>query len=40
MVTINLHGHPIVYTPENAIFVLGNSSLKYIALGNFMLTRL
>ncbi len=38
--SFNLHGHPIVYTPEDAIFVLENSSLKYLALGNFMVTRL
>jgi carbamoyltransferase len=35
----NLHGHPIVYTPLDALDVFNNSGLKYLAIGNFLITK-
>ena len=37
--SFNLHGYPIVYSPEDAIFVFENSGLEYLALGNFLLKK-
>jgi carbamoyltransferase len=33
--SFNLHGHPIVYSPTEAIDVLDRSGLKFLALGNW-----
>jgi len=35
--SFNLHGEPNVLTPEDALHTLENSSLKYLALGNYLL---
>lgn len=35
----NLHGFPVVYTPEDALFVLEKSGLKYLALGSFLISK-
>lgn len=37
--SFNLHGDPVVYTPEDAIHTLINSSLDYLALGNYLVER-
>ena len=37
--SFNLHGFPIVYTPEDALFVLENSKLKDLALGSYLITK-
>lgn len=36
----NLHGHPISYSPKDALFVFDNSGLNYLALGNFLIKKL
>lgn len=38
--SFNLHGYPIVYTPEDAIYVFLNSGLEYLALGPFLLSKI
>ncbi len=35
--SFNLHGLPIVYSPEDALEVFDRSGLQYLALGNFMI---
>lgn len=37
--SFNLHGYPIVGTPEQAIWVFENSKLDALALGNYLVTR-
>lgn len=37
--SFNLHGFPIVYTPEDALYVLENSKLKYLSLGSYLITK-
>jgi len=37
--SFNLHGYPIVYTPEDALQVFDQSGLRYLALGNFLLQK-
>lgn len=37
--SFNLHGHPIVYSPEDALFVFENSGLKYLALGSYLVQK-
>ncbi len=37
--SFNLHGFPIVCSPEDAMEVFENSSLKYLALGNFLVQK-
>ena len=37
--SFNLHGYPIVYTPSDAIKVFVRSGLRYLALGNFLLSK-
>ena len=37
--SFNLHGFPIVYTPEDALYVLENSKLKYLALGSYLIIK-
>ena len=34
--SFNLHGYPIVYGPEEALWVFENSGLEYLALGNYL----
>ena len=34
--SFNLHGYPIVQTPEDALDVFANSRLQYLALGNYI----
>jgi len=36
--SLNLHGYPLVATPEQALFTLENSGLKHLALGSFLVT--
>jgi carbamoyltransferase len=37
--SFNLHGYPIVCTPEQAIWTFENSKLDALALGNYLVTR-
>ena len=37
--SFNLHGSPIVDTPEDALHVLENSGLKFLALGNYLVRK-
>ena len=37
--SFNLHGHPIVCSPEDAIEVFMNSGLNYMAIGNFLVEK-
>jgi carbamoyltransferase len=37
--SFNLHGFPIVYTPQQAITTLDNSGLQHLAIGNFLLSK-
>lgn len=37
--SFNLHGYPIVYSPQDAILVFLKSKLKYLALGSFLLSK-
>jgi len=37
--SFNLHGYPIVLGPEEAMWVFENSGLKYLALGNYLITK-
>lgn len=36
--SFNLHGYPIVYGPEEALWVFGNSGLEYLALGSYLVS--
>lgn len=36
--SLNLHGYPLVATPEQAMLTLENSGLKHLALGSFLIT--
>ncbi len=38
--SFNLHGHPIVYSPKDALHVLDNSGLNYLALGNYLIQKI
>ncbi len=38
--SFNLHGFPIVDSPEDAIGVLKNSGLRYLALGNYIVRKI
>jgi len=35
--SFNLHGYPVVYTPQDALYVLENSNLKYLAMGSYLI---
>jgi carbamoyltransferase len=37
--SFNLHGYPIVGTPELAIWTFKNSGLKYLAIGNYLIKK-
>jgi carbamoyltransferase len=37
--SFNLHGFPIVYTPQQALTTLDNSGLQHLAIGNFLLSK-
>lgn len=37
--SFNLHGYPIVETPEDALDVLVKSGLKYLAIGSFLVSK-
>lgn len=37
--SFNLHGYPVVYGPEEALWTLLNSGLKYLALNNYLVTK-
>jgi carbamoyltransferase len=37
--SFNLHGFPIVYTPQHALATLDNSGLQYLALGDFLVRK-
>ncbi|MEO0138956.1 MAG: carbamoyltransferase C-terminal domain-containing protein [candidate division WOR-3 bacterium] len=38
--SFNLHGYPIVYTPEQAIFTLINSDLDALAIGEYLVRKI
>nr|WP_249291444.1 carbamoyltransferase C-terminal domain-containing protein [Campylobacter curvus] len=37
--SLNLHGYPLVGTPKQAIFTLENSSLEYLAIENWLISK-
>jgi carbamoyltransferase len=37
--SFNLHGYPIVHGSEDALWVLENSGLKYLALGDYLVSK-
>lgn len=37
--SFNLHGYPLVATPDQALFTLENSGLKHLALGNYLISK-
>lgn len=37
--SLNLHGHPLVATPEQALFTLERSGLRHLALGRFLISK-
>ena len=37
--SFNLHGFPIVYTPEEALHVFENSGLTHLQLNNFLISK-
>lgn len=37
--SFNLHGYPLVNTPEDAIYVFLNSGLDYLAIGDFLVSK-
>ena len=37
--SFNLHGYPIVCSPEDAMFVFENSGLQYLAIGNYLVSK-
>jgi carbamoyltransferase len=37
--SLNLHGLPLVHTPEDAFYLVENSSLKYLAIENYLLEK-
>ena len=37
--SFNLHGFPIVYTPDDAISVLKKTGLQYLAIGNYLIKK-
>ncbi|MFH8132051.1 MAG: carbamoyltransferase C-terminal domain-containing protein [Candidatus Aenigmatarchaeota archaeon] len=37
--SFNLHGYPIVCSPEDALYVLKNSELKYLAMENWLIEK-
>ena len=37
--SFNLHGYPIVYTPEDALYVFENSNLRHLAIGSFLVSK-
>lgn len=37
--SFNLHGYPLVNTPEDALYVFLNSGLDYLAIGNYLVAK-
>ena len=37
--SFNLHGYPLVYSPDDALKVFDESGLEYLALGNFIVAK-
>ena len=37
--SFNLHGFPLVYSPDDALKVFDGSGLEYLALGNFIVAK-
>jgi carbamoyltransferase len=37
--SFNLHGYPIVYTPEDALDVFNRSGLRHLAIGNYLVSK-
>ncbi len=37
--SFNLHGFPVVYSPEDAYYVFENSGLEYLQLGSFIISK-
>ena len=37
--SFNLHGFPVVYTPQQALATLDNSGLQHLALGSFLISK-
>lgn len=38
--SFNLHGYPLVYTPADALSVFDHSGLNYLAIGNYLLSKI
>ncbi len=38
--SLNLHGYPLVHTPEDAFHLIDNSSLKYLAIGDYLIEKI
>lgn len=38
--SLNLHGLPLVHTPEDAFYLMENSSLNYLAIENYLLEKI
>jgi carbamoyltransferase len=37
--SMNLHGYPLVCSPEQALFTFENSHLKHLALGSYLISK-
>ena len=37
--SFNLHGYPLVHTPQDALHVFRNSGLQYLALGDYLISK-
>jgi len=37
--SLNLHGLPLVHSPEDAFYLMENSSLKYLAIGDYLISK-
>lgn len=38
--SLNLHGFPVVYAPQDALFVFDNSGLEYLVLGDYLVEKI
>ena len=37
--SFNLHGYPLVYSPDDALSVFDHSGLQYLTLGNYLVEK-
>jgi len=37
--SFNLHGEPLVYGPEEALYTFENSALQYLVLGKYLIKK-